>query len=529
MKTGMTRILIIGLLLMSTALCRAQEKGSVGLHDQKLINWMRSHISPITGMPFSFEPLGIKQDVFMKIGPRYSATGIIERMIVDQGISIYDAALWQIVLSHTGKQHDLDMACMPVKYYWEGSLNEFSDIRTGSGNQIFVYDPGHPDAVTSDLSKKGYRGFIFRIMNANGLYLSADPVDGKNSFQDFPNDARIHWEDWKPIAGENAWVVLAAAHLLKYIPKEHWGSSIEFKLAREITRAALYLQAANGGIRMAPLGTYFHLLDIPTDFSEEKITQVLDERAKRFKQGLTVPKKDLKRLGGIDYPPYHTWYYEEISTENNLSWYAALRMMYRVTGHIQYWKAMERIEDYFKSVWDPKEKIFYQGAHFINGKWVPNTSSFAVDVQNWSIAVLGPKKIDQWFGEGSAYGIWRSTKVFSGVFGHDGLKGVGFTKEKDRISIEWTAGAILAARKLAAYYAFTHPDWSKETKKDAISMRAGMDDYYFNVRPGEAAYSYSSIRRWIPFGWFSHNKSVLSLASTAWIVLVDKKIDPFVL
>ncbi len=522
----MIRFLIISLFLMGTSLSWAQDKSSVDL-DQKLINWMRAHRSLSTGMPFSFEPLGIKRNIFMNIGQKRSATGIIERTIIDQGISIYDAALWQMVLGQTGNQQDLDMAVRPIKYYWEGSLNEFFNIRSGSGNQIFVYDPNHPDAVTSDLSQKGSRGFIFRIINANGQYCSTDPADGKTRYQDFPNDPRIHWEDWKPIAGENAWVVMAAMHLLKHVPKQDQSASLELNLAQELSRAALYLQADNGGIRMAPLGTYYHLLDISSNSSEEQITQALDDRARMFNHGFTVPPQDMERLGGVDYPPYHTWYYKEISTENNLSWYAALRMMYQVTGQTQYLKAMERIEGYLKSVWNPVDKVFYQGAHFNKGIWVPNRDPFAVDVQDWAIAVLGPKKIDEWFGEGSAYAIWRSTKTFSGVQGRDGLRGVGFTKENDRISIEWTAGAILAVRKLAAYYASAHPDWSMEARNDEISMRTGVDDYYYNVRPDEAAYSYSSIRRWIPFGWFSHKVPILSLASTAWFVLIDKDIDPF--
>ena len=58
-------------------------------------------------------------------------------------------------------------------------------------------------------------------------------------------------------------------------------------------------------------------------------------------------------------------------------------------------------------------------------------------------------------------------------------------------------------------------------------MRAGIEEYRFTVRPGEDAYSYSSIRRWIPFGWFSHAPEILSLASTAWVYLIDKGINPF--
>ena len=48
----------------------------------------------------------------------------------------------------TGKEQDFDLASTPIAYYWEGSLNEFFNIRTGSGGQIFVYDPNQPDAVT---------------------------------------------------------------------------------------------------------------------------------------------------------------------------------------------------------------------------------------------------------------------------------------------------------------------------------------------------------------------------------------------
>lgn len=515
-------------LLMSTALCWPQQQSLVNQHDQKLINWMRYHRSLITQMPFSFEPLGIKHNTFMNMGLRFSSTGIIERAIVNQGISIYDAALWQMVLSQTGNQYDFKMAQKPIEYYWEGSMNELYNIRSGSGNQIFVYDPNRPDAVTSDLSKKGYRGFIFRIIDANGQYCSADPSDGKLCYNDFPNDSHIHWEDWKPIAGENAWVVMAAMHLLEKEPQVNWPSSSSLNLAKELARAAIYLQADNGGVRMAPLGTFYHLFDISSDSTEEQIAQTLDRRARMFNHGYTMPSKDITKLGGLEYPLYHTWYYEEISTENNLSWYAAFRMMYQSTDESKYLKAMDRIESYIKSVWNPKEKIFYQGAHFTKGAWVPNTSPFATDVQDWSIVVLGPHKIDEWFGEGTAYAIWRTTKAYSGVYNRDGsLKGVGFTKENDRVSIEWTAGAILATRKLAEYYALSHPDWSKEVDHDGVSMRLGVDSYYYNVRTDEAAYAYSSVRRWIPFGWFSHKTPILSLASTAWIVLIDQGVNPF--
>jgi hypothetical protein len=496
--------------------------------DIKLLSWMRANVSPVTSVPFSFEIWGDKNAVYKKIGRRSSVTGIIERMIVEEGISIYDAALWQIALASTRDPQDHERAGKLVEYYWKGALGDFDHIRTGSGRQIFVYDPMHPDEVTSDSSQEGRRGFIFRILNAHGKYLSPDPLDGKTAYAGFPNNAMIHWEDWKPIAGENAWVVMAALQLFMSEPKSLAGTSIEFKLAKELARSAMFLQAENGGIRMAPIGTYYHLQDIDSSLSDEDIARQLDNRAKTVETDSEKAEPEKIKVGRLEYPPYHLWYYDEISIENNISWYAALRMLYRLTHQPEYLQAMNRIEACVKSFWDPKRKVFYQGAHFVNDQWKPNKEPFAVDVQNWAIIVFGPQTIDQWFGDGTAYQIWEATKTKSGVFEIDGrLKGLGFTTEKDRISIEWTAGAILAARTLIDYYRRIHPDWAQEIKDDAQGMRSGIEAFRFNVRPGEDAYAYSSLRRWIPFGWFSHDDRVLSLASTAWVYLIDKDVNPF--
>ena len=496
--------------------------------DSQLLAWMRTNVSTQTSIPFSFEIFGEKNSVYRSIGKRSSVTGIIERMIVEKGISIYDAALWQMALASTRDPQDHERAGKLVEYYWKGAIGDFDHIRTGSGRQIFVYDPQHPQEVTSDLSEEGRRGFIFRILNADGRYLSPDPLDGKTAYAGFPNNAMIHWEDWKPIAGENAWVVMAALHLFMSEPQALAGESMEFKLAKELARSALFLQAENGGIRMAPIGTYYHLQDIPADLTDQEIAQKLDIRAKTVETKDDEFKDKKPKAGRLEYPPYHLWYYDEISIENNISWYAALRMLYQLTYDPQYTDAMKRIEACVRSNWDEKRNIFYQGAHFIDGVWVPNREPFAVDVQNWAIIVFGPQKIDDWFGEGTAYNIWLATKARAGVVGTDGrLKGLGFTTEKDRVSIEWTAGAILAGRTLADHYRHLKPEWEKAVRRDIVDMRAGIEAFRFNIRPGEDAYAYSSIRRWIPFGWFSHDQRVLSLASTAWVYLIDKEVNPF--
>ncbi|MBF0594755.1 MAG: hypothetical protein HQL22_07290 [Candidatus Omnitrophica bacterium] len=492
--------------------------------DDKLVNWLRANVSPVTGLPLSYGFGAPPGDVLGRIGKSDSVTGIIERVMVKEGISIYDAALWQIVLAHTGRAEDLAMAAKPVECYAKGSLGEFDDIRTGFGRQPFVYDPLDPQAVTLDLDHPGRRGFLFRFINANGQFLSSDPLDGKKSFNGFPNYPAIHWEDWKPIAGENAWVVMAALHVLRSASLDGKAdtTSDAFHVAEELARAAMILQADNGGVRMAPLGTYCHLVGVDPKLSPEQIVDRLDERARQLQRNPEFP-------GAAAVPPEYTrWYYDEISTENNFSWYAALRMLWQMTNDDKYRQAMGRIEDYLHAAWDPERGIFFQGMHDHDGRWSPNREPFATDVQNWAIAVLGPATIDAWFGRGAARRLWEQTKSFSGVVDAQGkLEGVGFTREHDRVSVEWSAGAILAVRRLAEYLRVEDPAYALALENQGRQMRGALDVLRYHLPGGRDAYSYSSRRGWIPFGWFSHDKDVLSTASTAWVALVDAGIDPF--
>ena len=460
----------------------------------KLINWMKGNVSVETGLPLSFQiPLEEKEKVYGRMGGQNSSEGIIERVIVEEGLVIYDGAVRQIVLSMLGGEENLKEAFRCAETYWNGDLNDLSSLRAGFPINNFVYDINNPEAVSSDLSKKGERGFIFRIINANGRYATVDPYDGKAEFEGFPAWPAIHWEDWKPVAGENAWIVMSALHLYhkKYFDSQGYAfghnlDSVELSLAKELARAAMLLQAENGGIRMAPIGTYME-----------------------------------------GYQDGKGWY-NLISTENNLSWYAAFRMLYQITGDPIYRDAMSKIDTYFQLVWNEEDQYFYQGMSFKKGEWTLEKKHFATDVQTWGIMVLGCKKIDQWFGKGSGYRAWQAAKNLAGSLDKSGsLIGVGFTEEKDRVSVEWTAGAIFAARMVGEYYKDINSQWSMQAFIDARQMRDGVEFFKKEVDEERQAYSYSSKRGWIPFGWFSHEPSVLSLASTAWMVLLDANFNPF--
>ncbi len=465
--------------------------------DQKLISWMKSNVSEETRLPFSFEvPVASKMGAYQKMGDAMSVAGIIERVIVEEGLVIYDGAVRQIVLAMLGGAENIKEASRLVHTYWNGDLRELFNIRAGYPFNNFVYDPDHPELVSSNMSDHGKRGFIFRIINANGRYNTEDPLDGKTEFADFPTWPTVHWEDWKPIAGENAWVAMASLQIMhkKYF-NEKTGSynlgfqkSIEFRLAEELARAAMLLQAENGGIRMAPIGTYMSDSD--------------DGRG----------------------------WYNLISTENNLSWYGAFRMLYEVTKKDVYKTALGKMEEYFKAVWNSEGRYFYQGMAYRDGAWQPAKEDFATDVQTWGIVALGPQTLDQWFGEGAANSMWQAAKNLAGTRDESGkLLGVGFTVENDRLSVEWTAGAIFAARLLAEYYQASSPELARAAASDAADMREGIETLRFDLPEDRSAYSYSSRRGWIPFGWYSHSPDVLSLASTAWVVLVDAEFNPFYL
>lgn len=505
-----------------------------GKYHQVLIEWLKGSQNLNTGFPVSFSVIPEhKKAIYGRMGESESVTGIIERIIVDEGVSVYDAAAYQIVLSMVGGGNNLKRAYRPLAVYWKGSFGDLKNIRAGCElGQSFVYNTNKKNAVTSDIAKEGERGFVFRIFNSTGKYDTRDPLDGKTRYDDFPNWPTVHWEDWKPIAGENAWIVLASLQLYheKYydpINKVYKkNNAIELKLAEEIARAAILLQAENGGVRMAPIGTFCNLVGIDNEGDTSYIEKQLNAFAhKQNGNGKDGPTGIVNNMS-----PLMRWYYYEISSENNISWMAAFRMLYKVTGNPKYREAQNRAEEYLKSVWDREESVFYQGVHFEEGLWVPNKKYFATDVQTWSLVSIGPEIIDEWFGYGSSYAMWKQTKEYSGAYNGFGyLRGVGFTKENDRICVEWTAGAIMAARALAEYYKDRNPVWSEECLKDSETMREGIDAFRYKVAEDKYAYSYSSKRGWIPFGWFSHEPEVLSLVSTAWVVLADADFNPFFL
>ena len=494
-------LLIICFCLISSQIPNVWAQSTNLSFDPHLLNWVKFNVSSVTRLPYSFYiSEKDKPAVYNHMESSGALKGTIERMITHEGMDIYDGAVYQIVLSMAGGEENLNQASIADHYYWQGAVGDTWNIRAGYPINTFVYDPKNPEAVSSDTSRLGERGFIYRIIDADGHYVVTDPLDGKQSLAGFPDEDRLHWVDWKPVAGENAWVVIAAMQIYH---KRYYDAvnktytqhpdSVELQLSCELARAAMMLQSDIGGIRMAPLGTNRSLT------SEEK---------NNFTE--------------------NNWWYNHISTENNISWYSAFRMLYQVTGEEKYKKAMDGIERYLRFVRNPIQGYFYQGAYLIHGQWVISNENFALDVQTWALACIGPKNLDVWFGDGAAWAMWQAGRKHSGVYDQQGnLLGVGYTDEHDRISVEWSAGAMVALSELTAYYKVKDQDIFVKALADKFAMRMSMDSLLFNISQNLAAYSYSSRRGEIPFGWNSHDPQVMSLASTGWMIFVDAGFNPF--
>lgn len=423
-------------------------------------------------------------------------------MVLRKGAVIYDVALAQIAWAYANK-NILDKAYAPIKIYNKGCFRYLNDIRAWyGGNETCPY---RYNREKSGEVPRG-EGYVFKIIPATGEYAF--------DLEFFINDKKIirhcFWKDWFPISGENAWAgVIAPLHVYS-LRKKINASSNELELAEDIARMAGLLQAENGGIRMAPLGTW----------SEE------DER-----QGKTWKERD--------------WWYRQISTENNLSWYAAFRMLHQVTDEEKYKESMESIGEYLRWAYMEKEDSFAQGAYYsdVDG-WIKN-KEFATDCQTWAICVLSPELIDKWFKKGVAYRLWKETREKAGVYDNKGkLLGVDFTdycdlkkrfpKRKPMVSYEWTGGAILAVKMLEEYYSLIgEREYADECREDRENMENFVKEESVLFKEGiawpYASGNQKSIERPTGFGWYAPPEKVLSMASTAWMALIEENINPFFL
>lgn len=445
------------------------------------------------GMPLSYKLLS--QNYWKSIGHAAHQVGaIIERLITTYSVNIYDAATGQIAEMIMG---DTDLADQHTKRLLSGRSGKkgagLDSIRGAAG---FTYNGKAVGNLPGQIRPENT--LIFRTLSDQ--YAQPDPLDGKKTADEMPNgNPVLRHEDWKPIVGEQPWATdlgpLQVAH------KTHQGNiplqSDEVKLALSILPALEALQSPIGGIYHAPEGT-------------------------------------------ADKDP------REISNENQLSLVGGLRMLLEVleknkdaSGVAEHIRIVKKIlngeagqpgiMDYLKNhAFNPRMGVFDQGGFLIDGLF-KHTEDLAVDVQTWGIMVLGPGLIDEWFGEGAAYKMWKQVKERAGYFDEKGtLRGVGFTDGHDITSAEWGFGAVMAGRSLARHYEKAQQKWSQEALQDSITLRNGIEnDLRVTFPDGSVAYKYANKRYPIKFGWWAN--PIPSLAATSWAIMVDANFDPFIL
>lgn len=503
-------------------------------------------------------------DPFGNQVPLDSEIAIQERTLTRYGLNLYDGATWQIALALEGLA-DLAVAyesniLYPSSTGANANIGGIVDIRSDTPDYLYgssqiagadlpmITLPGNVTRVlsqggnpTTETSQKQAGALFYRMIGPK--YFMTDPYTGDyaNAWKyPYPNNdtttpwniaGLIHFNDWKPITGENVWAAITGPLQVLWITN---GTKITpfttFATAPNAVQLAISILPALWQLR-SPLGPIYHCPKgtqmFPPDPSEET----------------------------------------NVSNENNFSAYAALTMLHEilvkfspgatdpvlVDAKTKVVTLLQGLDSWFaKSILsEPYQgsRVVYQGGHVsFGGVFTPVPISlvggFAVDCQTWGMTVLGQKKVDQYYGAGTAYNIWQATKKFAGYFNPQGkLGGVGYTivngSSSNMIwSAEWTWGAIYACEKLAHEYTLAgRADYAASLTADAQSMVDLVTQPMVRCKNGawcggglvqeDGSYVYANSRFFIPWGWYAN--PVGATCSTAWAIMHSHKYNPFIL
>jgi len=492
-----------------------------------------------------------------------------ERALTHIGLNLYDGGVWSVSLALSGLGELVDVYYRNVLYTSTTGSNDYADglenIRASSatgrdyhygkagisdkaldkvkmpGNMTFVHKEEPLCCVCCKITfdKEIPGGFFYRMIGPT--YRMWDPFQGLYGWQwraqpAGPNNdttvkwnlaGLIHWNDWKPITGENVWAAMLApmqtlfikncSHIKKFSKFEEAPDEVQFSLT--IVPALMALTTQLGSLYHCPKGAEMFPVD------EDESTNV--------------------------------------SNENNFSAWAALRSVYFVldtfytAGDSYIDKKKEDIKKLIDGLdgWFAKslmpgiingEKVVSQGGHIsFDGvyKYQGGDQAFAVDCQTWGLLNMGVKKMDTSYGDGTAYRIWNSTKKLSGYYRGDKLGGVGYTVKSNATNAtkiwsgEWTWGAVFMCKRIGQEYIDAGKSaWGAEMLADAKSMIDEMgkdakvdEDGVWTEGGGlvqcDGSYIYANARFFIPWGWYAN--PVGATSSTGWAIFNDFEYNPF--
>ena len=516
-------------------------------------------------------------DEFGKPTELDSMIAIQERTLTRFGLNLYDAAVWQIALSlwwlydvaYIYEENILYTSTTGHAGTKGGNPGGITSIRADTAD--FQYGPQkiagnelktitYPGNVTHFPEKAGTAGapthkgpgsFYYRMIGPK--YTMVDPMNGAygNAWKyPWPNyDSTttwntfgiIHFNDWKPITGENVWGAILG-------PIQ-----------------ALGLKTMNN-LTNSTCGDYFRIPKVPCDFKKFDTTPPPVQLAISIIPALLALQTEQGSLihcpwGAKIFPP-DPEEGDNVSNENNFSGYASLDVFFEVltnytkgsSDEVLQWALMSvtklrsGLDKWFDapSILSPTgqlpngEQVVPQGGHINSSGYFPvamNTvGGLAIDCQTWGMTVMGQPRIDKNFGAGFSYKIWQIAKKYAGYYKGTTLAGVGYTDLANANgsvpvntiwSAEWTFGAINMAQTLSMQYAASG-DQEKATDllNDAQSMYNQVTmQWPQGLQFPDGSYVYANKRFFIPWGWFSN--PISALCSTAWSALMDRNFDPF--
>lgn len=497
----------------------------------------------------------------------------IERTMVKNGTNIYDAATWQIALTLAKVKGGFDLTKYNVApqnedaYVTKGYSQEGDEsLKMRGDNSQFTYNI--VNKISGDKLLPDY-SYSFRMLSRT--WLSADSFAESPEYKPYitldlssaplpPSYSLglMSWQDFKPITGENAWAFFIGPLQTAYLEGNGKVSATSPEVLNAIkilTSVGLLQSTTIGAVAYAPggaLGNKGESVDANSVSTENNVSLL---------SGLLFLEQILKNAGdtsSIDYKNVHAMIHGGAVSLKGFK--DASTFNYNTPGILYFLK---------KYAYSPKTKIFEQGGVFNDATGATPFTQAAdmpatVDVNTWTISVLGVPLIDSWLGEGAAYKIWQEVKTFGGFCGDDGtIWGVGFsgkdgngvvnwaagkcTHSREGInSGEWTFGAMSAVKSLIFAYGNKYPDLAVDLANMTKGVQSLRTDR-FNTFSGTSyakdtpknynsiikipedrlGYMYASKRYAIPFGWYAN--PLPSMASTSWAVMLNYDFNPFVL
>ncbi|OZG72177.1 hypothetical protein BTA51_17670 [Hahella sp. CCB-MM4] len=478
----------------------------------------------------------------------------VERVIVHNGADIYDAGVWQIALAIAAQKGFLDQN--QARELINSQLDRLrkkvakAPAPDAQGNGGFTY--GH---TLAQIPNPQY-AFNLRVLGRN--FFAPDPFKDSAAANLVTTpaeiisqglDKHITWTDWKPITGENAWGVylgpLQAEILMNGSSASVPFNSTALQNALEGLWALQYMQSE--------LGAFYYITNGATGNGGETV-----------KDGTISLENNFSVLAGIKLLQNILLAISHLSDQTLTdSEKAQLQSAVNVIDIMLYGGQTpagptDGLLPFLKNYgYNAAGNMFFQGGtidgrEYTNNEQFPEDNHYAVDVNTWGLAVLGPKTVDTWFGEGTSAALWQTTRSRGGVFGPGGeVRGVGYTDNADEqvMSGEWTFGAVNMVQMLIKYY-LEHPSETvdlHQLQADEASMLQNLlklrtdryttdyvefadsvgPDLQADLGDNEQAFLYSSKRTFIPFGWFGN--PIPSAASSGWGIFSSYSFNPFAL